>query len=77
MVAMNDLKNLAKSGMELREPRRQSLFGFGRTSRKLAAYLLAALITVAMAVWIVVLSWGLLTVSQWLLASFHSFWSWF
>jgi hypothetical protein len=75
MVAMNDLEHLAESGMELREPRRQSPFGLGRT-KKLAAYFLAALITVAMVVWIGVLSWGLLTVSQWLLARFHSVWSW-
>jgi hypothetical protein len=62
--------------MELREPHGHLLSEAGRT-RKLAIYFLSALIVVAVVVWIGVLSWGLLTVSQWLLAKFHSLWSWF
>jgi hypothetical protein len=75
MVAMDDLEHLAQPGMELGEPRPRSPFGLGRT-KKLAAYFLVALITVAMVVWIGVLSWGLLTVSRSLLAHLLSFWSW-
>jgi len=61
--------------MELREPQPQRLLGLGRT-KKLAVYILSALIIMAMIVWIGVLSWGLLTVSQWLVARFNSLWSW-
>jgi hypothetical protein len=72
--AMNDLEHLAGPGMDLRKPRRQILFGPGRT-KKLAAYILSALITVAMVMWIGVLSWGLFTTSQWLLVLFRWLWS--
>jgi hypothetical protein len=44
-------------------------------TRKLTVYLLSAPIIVAVVVWIGVLLWGLLAVSQWLLDMFSSFWN--
>jgi hypothetical protein len=49
--------------MELREPHTPLLWN---ARQKPAVYFFSALIAVAVAVWIGVLSWGLLTVSQWL-----------
>lgn len=62
--------------MELHEPHGRLLSEAGWT-RKLAIYFLSALIVVAVVVWIGVLSWGMLTLSQWLLAKCHAFWAWF
>ena len=64
---MTELEHFTEPGMDLRKSRRAPLFGPGRT-KKVAVYVLSASITVAMVSWIGVLSWSLLTMSQWLLA---------
>lgn len=63
---MTDLQHSTRSAIELPSGRAARL-ALNSASRKLAAYSLGTLLVVAMVSWCGFLSWGLISLAQWLL----------
>jgi hypothetical protein len=61
---MTGPQRTAKSNIQLRGPRNNSLFP---QSKKFVVYVLATLMATATVTWIGLLLWGLLRLSQWLI----------
>ena len=63
---MTDLQNSSRSVVEL-PVRRGARIALNSASRKLTAYSLGTLMVVAMVSWCGFISWGLISLAQWLL----------
>lgn len=67
---MTDLRRV-----ELQDPLIKSRLSFAQTGRKLAIYILVALIASAMIAWFSFLGWGVIAILKWLLPCIKSFWT--
>jgi hypothetical protein len=74
---LSKIEHLSEPAIGARTQRNASPFDSGLMRRKLVAYALAALMVVAMAMWISGLSWALLALVHWGLDRIQSLWALF